>query len=133
MATDIEDLSLVATEYYPHSAFTGLTKSLQHQWTHTQRVIPDIAPLFEPLEDAIAGTFVPALYGSAVGKHVRSLSALAVKSARLAITNPVETSQDNYTASTFLCLHVSQAIQGKIEYCSLTHTSIMRANRRLPR
>ena len=106
----MEKLALVVIEHYPHSTFTGLTKSLQHQWTHTQRIIPEIAARFETLEDAIAYTFVPALYGSAVSKQVRSLSALPVKSAGLAINNPVETSQDDYTASTLLCLHVSLAI-----------------------
>ena len=109
----VRELAMVANQHYPHSAYTGLTKSLQHQWTYFQRVIPNIAHLFDPVENAITGSFIPAIYGETVGDSIRLLASLPVKYAGIAITNPVATSQANYNASTLVCSHLSQAIQGK--------------------
>ena len=119
---------MVATQKYPHAAYTGLTKSLQHQWTHLQRVVPGIDPLFDPVETALMEEFLPAIYGEQVTETVRSLAALPVKCAGLAITNPVKTSPENYKASTLVCSHLSQAIQGKAEYCEHLHSSTARAS-----
>jgi hypothetical protein len=55
--TQLYALSLVASEKYSHSAYTGYTKTLQHQWTFLQRVVPDIDDLFKPLEDMISSSF----------------------------------------------------------------------------
>ena len=112
---------MVASQHFPHSAFTGMTKSLQHQWTFFQRVIPNIAHLFAPVEEAIASAFIPAIYGESVSETVRLLASLPVKCAGLAITNPVETCQANYVASTLVCSHLSQAVQGKCEFFEMTH------------
>ena len=59
---------------------------------------------------------LPAIYGEQVNETVQSLAALLVKCTGLAITNLVQTSPVNYTASTLVCSHLSQAIQGKAEY-----------------
>ena len=75
--------------------YTGLTKSLQHQWTHLQRVIPDIATLFAPVEAVIADIFLLAKYSEQVNATVQTLAALPIKCAGLAITNPVQTSHVN--------------------------------------
>ena len=52
-------------------------------------MVLDIAPLFAPVEAAITNVFLPAIYGEQVDETVRSLTALPVKYAGLAITNPV--------------------------------------------
>ena len=59
----VKELSIVANQHFPYSAYTGMNKSLQHQWTFFQRVIPNIAQLLLPAENAIAEYFVPAIYG----------------------------------------------------------------------
>ena len=122
----VKELAMVASKKYHHTVYTGHTghtKSLQHQWTHPQRVVPDIAPLFVLVEAAIADLFLPAIYGEQVNETVQSLAALPVKCAGLAITNQVQASLANYMASTHVCLHLLQAIQGKAKYCEYTHKS----------
>ena len=61
------------------------------------------------MEAAIIGVFLPAIYGEKVSGIVRLLVALPVKCAGLAITNPVQTSPDDYIASTLVCPHLLQA------------------------
>ena len=117
----VRELSIVANQHYPHSAYTGVTKGLQHQWTYFQRVIPNIAHLFSPVENAIAEHFVPAIFGEKVSESVRKLSSLPVRCAGIAITNPVKTSQPNYEASTLVCSHLIQAIQGKSDLFEMNH------------
>ena len=108
----VRELSMVANQQYPHSPYTGMTKSLQHQWKLFQRVIPDIAHLFSPVESAIAEHFVPVIYGEKISESVRTLSSLPIRCTGIAITNPVKTSQLNYEASTLVCSHLIQAIKG---------------------
>ena len=126
----VRELAMVANQHYPHSAYTGLTKSLQHQWTYFQRVIPNIAHLFDPVENAITGSFIPAIYGESVRDSIRLLASLPVKCAGLAITNPVSTSQANYNASTLVCSHLPQAIQGKSEFYELVHQGCLMSHHR---
>jgi hypothetical protein len=87
-----KELTAVARLKYPHAAYTGITKCLQHKWTFTQRVIPDVDHLFQPLEDEITNNFLPALFGdppSTMDDNLRLLTALPVKCAGLALLNPV--------------------------------------------
>ena len=42
----VTKLTIVATKNQPHAAFTNFSKSLQHEWTLIQRVIPGIGHLF---------------------------------------------------------------------------------------
>ena len=121
----VKELSMVANQYFPHSTYTGLTKSVQHQWTFFQHVIPNIAHLFSPVESAIADHFVPAIYGGKVSESMRTLSSLPVRYAGIAITNPVTTNQPNYEASTLVCSHLIQAIQGKAEFYAMSHNGCL--------
>ena len=69
----IERLALVAKHRRSQSAFLGLTKVLQHQWTYLQRVTPGIDDLFAPVEAALLNIFLPALYGGDdVTEHLRA-------------------------------------------------------------
>ena len=90
-----------------------------------QRVIPDIAHLFLPVESAITDHFVPEIYSEKVGGSVRTLSSLPVKCTGIAITNPVKTSQPKYEASTFVCSHSIQAVQGKSESFEMSHNGCL--------
>jgi hypothetical protein len=101
----VQQLSLVASEKYSHSAYTGYTRSLQHQWTFLQRVVPDIDNLFKPLEGMISSSFLPALFGASQDScsDLRTLLALPVKLAGLAVPNPVSTCASNYQNCCLQC------------------------------
>ena len=90
-----------------------------------QRVIPDIAHLFLPVESAIVEHFVQAIYGEKVSESVRTLSSFPVRCAGIAITIPVKTSQPNYEASTLVCSHLIQAIKGKSECFKMSHNGCL--------
>ena len=73
----IERLALVAKHRRSQSAFLGLTKVLQHQWTYLQRVTPGIDDLFTPVEATLTNIFLPALYGGDdVTEHLHALTCL---------------------------------------------------------
>ena len=47
----------------PQAAYIGFVKCKQAEWQDLQRVVADIAHLFEPLEEAIRTYLLPALLG----------------------------------------------------------------------
>jgi hypothetical protein len=51
-----------AARHFPQSAYVGLAKSLQSDWQYLQRVLPDCSVGFEPVEEALANAFLPALF-----------------------------------------------------------------------
>jgi hypothetical protein len=126
----VRQLSLVASEKYSHSAYTGYTKSLQRQWTFLQRVISNINVLFQPLENEIISSFIPALFGASSQEScddLRPLLALPVKLAGLAVPNPVSTCAGNYQSSTVMSSHLLLAIQGKIPFSFQAHNDTCKA------
>ena len=115
-----------AAQKYPQSAYAGLQKSLQHEWAFLQRVLPDIGNHFETIEEAIADVFLPALFGEQSfdeNDYRRPLTALPVRFAGLGLPNPTKSSSANYEASTLVCSHLIQAVQGKISFQSADHLS----------
>ena len=50
----------------PQAAFSTMTKSLQCEWEFVQRVVPDCAETFIPLQHAISDQFFPSLLGGVV-------------------------------------------------------------------
>jgi hypothetical protein len=126
----VGQLSMVASEKYSHSAYTGYTKSLQHQWTFLQRVVPNIDDMFQPLEDMINSSFIPALFGTSTQESVddlRPLLALPVKLAGLAVPNPVSTCAGNYQNSTVMSSHLLLAVQEKIPFSFQAHQDTCKA------
>jgi hypothetical protein len=120
----------VASGKYSHSAYTGYTKSLQHQWTFLQRVVPNIDDMFQPLEDMINSSFIPALFGTSSQGSVedlRPLLALPVKLAGLAVPNPVSTCAGNYQNSTVMLSHLLLAVQEKIPFSFQAHHDTCKA------
>jgi hypothetical protein len=118
------ELAAVARLKYPHAAYTGISKCLQHKWNFTQRVIPGVDNLFLPLEEEIANNFLPALFGdplSSLDKNLRLLTALPVKHAGLALPNPVSTCATNYKNSTLMSSHLLLAVQGKTQFSLQDH------------
>ena len=52
-----------AAKRFPQTSFAALTRPLQTEWTYLQRVVPDVALSFAPIEEALAESFLPALFG----------------------------------------------------------------------
>jgi len=56
----VKKLATIASSE-PHAAYSAFTQCLQGQWTFIVRSMPVDTVLFEPLEDAIRGEFLPTL------------------------------------------------------------------------
>ena len=77
-----------AARRYPQSAYAGLTKSLQMEWSYLQRVVPNAWTFFGPVEDAITSEFLPALVGSSIATSARELMGYPVRLAGIGISDP---------------------------------------------
>ena len=102
-------LSRVAKRY-PQTAFAALTKSLQNEWTYLQRVVPDVSAAFQPIENALAEDFIPALFGDKACPS-RDLTQLPVRHAGLGIPNPVTSSDKHFTVSLAMTNQVTASIR----------------------
>ena len=75
----VEILSGISRKH-PQSAYTGLQKSLQQEWSFVQRVTPGVGNAFRPVETALKGTLVTALLdGISDGVPERGVTRLPVK------------------------------------------------------
>jgi hypothetical protein len=89
---------------FPQTAYAGLTMSLQNEWQYVMRTVPGIAALFDPLEKAIRGRFLPALLEvPSISAEMRQLMANGVKQAGLGIRNPVESADLFFGTSKDAC------------------------------
>ena len=84
----IQSLSNVAIGE-PQASLTALARSLQFEWNHIQRVIPECGTLFVPLQHAINSTFYPSLFGGSVSENKIALLSLPTRFGGLGITNCV--------------------------------------------
>ncbi len=104
----------------PHAAYSAITKGLQSNWSYITRTTPNISHLLQPLEDMIRRKLIPELTGrSPPNDTERSLLALPARHGGIAITNPVETSDDTFSTSTSAKISnpLRQAIvEGESEY-----------------
>ena len=64
----IQSLSDVAISE-PQASFAALARSLQFEWNHIQRVIPECGALFAPLLHAINSIFYLSLFGGTVSEN----------------------------------------------------------------
>ena len=67
-----------------------------------QRTVPDVSGLFQPLEDTIRLQLIPSLTGRQVSDLERRLLALSVRLGGMGLTNPVESADDEFKASSLL-------------------------------
>lgn len=90
-----------AAALYPQSAYTAYTRSLEKEWTFCQRVLPDIGPHFQPLENQLRHSFLPALLHSGVTlpEAQRTITAYPVKFGGLGLTDPTVTASFQYQSS----------------------------------
>ncbi len=95
---DVKKLADFAVEE-PQAAHAAYTKGLSYRWTYVQRTVKETSDLFKPLEQAIREELIPALLGRPVSDLERRLIALPYRFGGLGIRNPVETADQEFTAS----------------------------------
>ena len=84
-------LGRIATRFL-QTAYAGLVKALQNEWTYLQWVTTGSGGLYAPIEKAITKNFLPALLGQAtIGQTMQDQTAISVKRAGLGIPNPTTT------------------------------------------
>jgi hypothetical protein len=98
---------------FPQTAYAGLARSLQTEWTYLQRVIPGIDGAFGPIEDVITREFIPALLGEDAAGLIpaRDLLALSVRFAGLGIPDPVQSAALGHRTSVTLTQAVTQSLR----------------------
>ena len=112
----------------PQAAYCALQKSLQMEWQYVQRVVDCSPALFAPLEDAIAQTFLPALFHGTTPP--RTLTSLPRKAAGLSLSNPEHTKAPNYSTSIEATAHLSNALTDSTSQFSFReHTDTVKAAR----
>ena len=103
----VKTLARVAKRF-PQTAYAGLTKSLQTEWTYLQRVVPDIANSFAPIEEAITTNFLPALFDGEPPD--RDLTQLPVRMAGMGIPDPWRHAQRHYQTSRMMTEAVNTSL-----------------------
>ena len=93
--SQLETLSSFA-QTDPHAAYAAFTYGFIHKWKYVQRTVSDVKEQFQPLEDCIRNTFIPALIGRTVSDGERSVFELPTKLGGLNIPNPVHQADREY-------------------------------------
>ena len=109
----VQILARVARRY-PQTAYAGLTRSLQTEWTYLQRVVPGISEAFAPVEQALAKDFLPALLGDkpdGEAHALREISCFPVWFAGMGIPNPVDNAERHYLSSSSMTEPVSSSLR----------------------
>ena len=106
---DVEELAVVAKEE-PQIAYSAFTKGLSSRWCYLQRTIEGISELFQPLEEAICQSLIPAILGRNVDKIERDMLALPLRYGGLGIQNPTKTADREYEASRKITKQLTELI-----------------------
>ena len=81
---------------------------------------------FDPVEDALKETFVPALFKFLQkGVPERGVIRLPVKQVGLALTEPSQTDPENWTASCVITRHLVAALRGQVELRTADHSTCL--------
>ena len=125
----VDKLSQAAVKA-PQAAFASLTKSLQCEWDFLQRVVPDCADAFKPLNDKIKKQFLPALLGAGVTEAEEALLALPTSLAGLGIFDPIKTSSLAYQTSRQGTNVLVETVKGVDVFDPAQHMETLRAARK---
>ncbi|KAL5467466.1 hypothetical protein EMCRGX_G031692 [Ephydatia muelleri] len=115
----------------PQAAFSTMTKSLQCEWEFVQRVVPDCAETFIPLQHAISDQFFPSLLGGVVTVEEKRLFQLPTYLAGLGIYDPTETAVHAYKTSRQGTATVSEAIKGVTAFQHEQHLESLTTARKM--
>ena len=98
-SSEVLALAEIATNR-PHAAFCAFTHGMIGRWVYIMRTIPNVGPLFQPLEDAIRLKLIPALTGhGACSALERDVLSLPCRLGGLGIVNPVDIADSQFTAN----------------------------------
>jgi len=96
---EIEGLASIA-RHEPHLAYAGFVYGSSRRWSFLMRTTPNIAELLRPIEDKIRNLFIPNITGHTIRSDLeRSLFSLPAKLGGLALINPVEIADSEYSNS----------------------------------
>ncbi|KAL7474429.1 hypothetical protein ACHAW6_000403, partial [Cyclotella cf. meneghiniana] len=104
----INSLASVAIRF-PHSAYAGLVSCLMAEWQYICRIIPDIEPLLEPIEDTLCTKFLPATLAGGV-----------------AIQNPTLIADSLFCTSQDATSYLSRSLFRNKPMCTHHHRSAVR-------
>lgn len=112
------------------AAFASLTKSLQCEWDFLQRVVPDCAGAFTPLNKKIKKQFFPAMLGTGVTEAEEALFALPTSLAVLGIYDPTKTAALAYQTSRQGTKVIVEAVKGVDAFDPAQHIETLQAARK---
>ena len=111
---------------HPLSAYTGLQKSLQQEWTLVQEVTPGIGDDFGPVEQVLREPLIWDLFlGIGEGTPGRWVTLLPVKQAGLALPDLTKTASENWTTSCVITGHLVTAIRGQEVLRTADHSACL--------
>ena len=108
-------LTMIATTQ-PQAAYAALTKSLQHEWSYIQRVVPGCESSFHEIEHMLANDLLPTIFGCEVSPVERELFTLPARMGGLGIVNPTEMCDFSFTTSRKCSDIIVQAIKGEAAF-----------------
>ena len=110
-AAALENLVDIARKN-PHIAYSNFIRSFKCKWGYLQRTIPDIGPLFQPIEDIIRHKFIPLVVGKHVSDLERRVLALPIRMGGMAIEDPTKAANHQYSSSRFINTPLVELILG---------------------
>ena len=94
----LQNLNKIA-ESNPQVAYSAYINGFQHKFTYFMRTILNISTYLQPIEDFLANTFFPTLFGTTITKRDRDLYSLPTRLGGLGISVLPEIAEDLYKNS----------------------------------
>ena len=116
----------------PQAAFSGLTRSLQGEWTFLQRVLPGVDCYFAPLAEAIRDHFIPALFGfTGLPSWTKTIASLPIRWSGIGLRSPEVWAADAFHTSLHCTKHLQDSLLDNREGFSLSaHKDSMAAGKK---
>ena len=115
---------------HPQSAYSGLQKSLQQDWSFVQRVALDIGDAFRPVEQALREVFIQSLFQGLIEVIPgRGVIHLPMKQAGLAFPDPTKTAAEKWMEYCVITGHLVADLRGQEEFRTSYHATYMREGR----
>jgi hypothetical protein len=115
----------MVSEPYLKSAYAGMQKSVQVEWTCVERLIRDAGNKCGTIREKMHRSFLPSLLKETLldNDSFHRLAALPMKSTVLALTYPIESDDVNFQASKVTYSHIIQVMRGKEIFSLQDHRS----------
>ncbi|CAB4008017.1 Hypothetical predicted protein [Paramuricea clavata] len=107
--TELENLCSIAKSQ-PHAAYAAFVQGYKHKFTFYIRTIPNVAHLFQPVEEIICSKFLPTIFGQDISQLDRETYALPIRNGGLGIPRIPEDADFERNTSKLLCGPLSALI-----------------------